>query len=355
MIRLALVMIVRDEAHCIARCLRSARPFVDAMIVADTGSTDGTARIAAELGAQVHHIDWTDDFAAARNAALDLSPARWNLVLDADEWIDPAADTRALDAALADAPAFLGLLPIASQFDLQGSVETTISWIPRLLPHGVRYRGRIHEQPVSALDRRRVSLPVLHDGYRRPGLNQKKGRNEALLLRALEDMPADPYLLYQLGRNYEVYGDYPAAVTRFRQALQYSRPDHGFRHDLVVRSIFALKMAQLHPEAIEFAEGEMANWQHSPDFFFVLGDLLLDWANLNPASAFEQLLPIVESSWLKCLELGDQPALAGSVQGRGSHLAAHNLAVLYAGLGDTKQAAHFQELARRPDPPATRP
>lgn len=353
MIKLALVMIVRDEARCIARCLRSAQPFVDQVIVVDTGSTDDTARIAAELGAQVHHVAWTDDFAAARNAALDLSPAQWNLVLDADEWLGAAAAKGALDAALAGAAPFIGLLPIVSEFDLQGSVETATSWIPRLLPRGVRYQGRIHEQPLSTLARKRVALPVTHDGYRLHGLEHKKGRNEALLLRALEDAPGDPYLSYQLGRNYEVYEDYASAVVHFRHALQVSKPASAFRHDLVVRSIFALKKAQLHPEAIELAEVEMPNWQHSPDFFFVLGDLLLDWANLNPATAFEELLPIVESSWLKCLALGDQPTLADSVMGRGSHLAAHNLAVLYAGLGDTQQAAHYRELARPAAQPGT--
>ena len=345
MIRLALVMIVRDEARCIARCLASAQAFVGQMIVVDTGSADVTARIAASLGAQVHQIAWTDDFSAARNAALDFSSAEWNLVLDADEWIGAAADKRAFDAVLAASEPFLGLLPIASDFDLQGSVETATSWLPRLLPRGVRYRGRIHEQPVSTLARRRVALPVMHDGYRRHGLEQKKGRNQGLLLRALDEAPGDAYLLYQLGRNHEVYEDYVAAVKYFRHALAVSSPDSAFRHDLVVRSIFALKKAQLHPEAIALAETEMANWQHSPDFFFVLGDLLLDWANLNPATAFQELLPIVESSWLKCLELGEQPALAGSVTGRGSHLAAHNLAVLYAGLGDKAQAAHFRKLA----------
>ena len=353
MTRLALVMIVRDEARCIARCLRSAQPFVDRMIVVDTGSLDDTARIAAELGAQVHHVAWTDDFSAARNAALDYSPAQWNLVLDADEWIGAAADKRAFDAILAVAEPFLGLLPIASEFDLQGSVETATYWIPRLLPRGVRYQGRIHEQPVSTLARRRVALTLMHDGYRRRGLDQKKGRNEALLLRALDDAPGDPYLLFQLGVSYELYEDYAGAVVHFRHALRVSKPDCAFRHDLVVRSIFALKKAQLHPEAIELAETEMPNWQHSPDFFFVLGDLLLDWANLNPATAFEELLPIVESSWLKCLELGDQPMLTGSVMGRGSHLAAHNLAVLYAGLGDTNKAGYYQTLARPAPAPVT--
>ena len=40
MTRLALVMIVKNEARCIARCLRSAMPFVDHMIVVDIGSDD---------------------------------------------------------------------------------------------------------------------------------------------------------------------------------------------------------------------------------------------------------------------------------------------------------------------------
>lgn len=351
----ALVMIVRNEERCIARCLRSAKPFVDAMIVLDTGSTDATVRIAGEIGAQVHHFTWCDDFAAARNAALGHSSADWNLILDADEWISDEASWRQLAAALAAATTpFVGVLPIHSEFDLQGRVEVEKAWLPRLLPGDVRYQGRIHEQPVSALAWRRLELPILHDGYRRELAAQKEGRNERLLLQALESAPADPYLLYQLGKNYEAYEDYAKAVDCYRQALALADRGAGYRHALVVRAIFSLKRAQLHPEAIALAEAEMPNWQHSPDFFFVLGDLLLDWATLNPAIAFEQLLPIVESSWLKCIELGEQPTLAGSIVGRGSHLAAHNLAVLYAGLGDSAKAAQYQALATPPPQPATR-
>ena len=43
---LDLVMIVRDEARCIGRCLESARPWVDRMLVLDTGSRDDTVAIA---------------------------------------------------------------------------------------------------------------------------------------------------------------------------------------------------------------------------------------------------------------------------------------------------------------------
>lgn len=345
MTRLALVMIVRDEARCIARCLRSAKPFVDEMIVLDTGSGDDTAAIAAQLGAQVHHFQWTGDFSAARNAALDHSSAQWNLVLDADEWIDGAAGAGALHAALDGSAPSIGLLPVASEFDLHGRVEVAVSWIPRLLPRQVRYQGVIHEQPMSTLPRRRVQLPIMHDGYRQHSLELKKGRNEAILLRALEQAPGDPYLLYQLGKNYEVYEDYDNAVGPYQAALQGCAPEATFRHDLVVRTIFALKKAQQHGAAIALSELEMPNWQHSPDFFFVLGDVLLDFATLNPATAYEELMPMIESSWLTCLDIGDQPELEGSVTGRGSHLAAHNLAVLYGGMGDAEKAAYYQQLA----------
>ncbi len=70
---LALVMIARDEARCIERCLRSAAARVDEMWVLDTGSVDDTPALARRCGAQVVSWPWRDDFAAARNAALALT------------------------------------------------------------------------------------------------------------------------------------------------------------------------------------------------------------------------------------------------------------------------------------------
>ncbi|MGE0761440.1 MAG: glycosyltransferase, partial [Pirellulaceae bacterium] len=47
--RLSLCMIVRDNEPTLRACLESIRPWVDEMIVVDTGSTDATPQIAAEL------------------------------------------------------------------------------------------------------------------------------------------------------------------------------------------------------------------------------------------------------------------------------------------------------------------
>ena len=62
----SLVMIVRDEERCLARCLDSVAGVVDELVVVDTGSTDDTVRIARAAGARVLHEPWHDDFAAAR-------------------------------------------------------------------------------------------------------------------------------------------------------------------------------------------------------------------------------------------------------------------------------------------------
>ena len=40
--KLSAILIVRNEAHCLERCLRSIGPIADEIIVLDSGSTDDT-------------------------------------------------------------------------------------------------------------------------------------------------------------------------------------------------------------------------------------------------------------------------------------------------------------------------
>ncbi|WP_439107262.1 glycosyltransferase [Congregibacter sp.] len=85
--RLSLCMIVKDEAFFIEECLASAAPFVDEIVVVDTGSTDGTREIAERYADKVLDFEWIDDFSAARNTGLAAATGDWILVLDADERI----------------------------------------------------------------------------------------------------------------------------------------------------------------------------------------------------------------------------------------------------------------------------
>lgn len=339
---LAAVLIVRNEARCIVRCLDSVRPWVDRIVVLDTGSTDATPALAAAGGAVVHHMVWPDDFAAARNHALDLADADWNLILDADEWIEAGGDTLRSWCA---APPRLGTACIHSGYDAVGATAADApppsnrSWITRLLPRGVRYAGRVHEQPVSPLPRIRLDLHIGHDGYYDAQMAGKIDRNAPLLQHELRDRPDDPYIHYQLGKDAEVRHDYPLACDRYATALALTPQAANWRHELVVRQLHCLGQAGQVDTALQLADAEMPLWAESPDLFFVLGDLLLERAMTDPAHAVGQWLPLAEAAWERCLAIGERPTLEGSVAGRGSYLAAHNLAMLRSQLAMLTPAA----------------
>lgn len=334
--RISLVVIARDEAARIGRLLDSVAPWVDTMLVLDTGSRDDTPRIAAAHGARVEHFAWCDDFSAARNRALELAAADWHLVLDADEWLlDGGPALRALRQM---APDFAGSIALRDHFD----GGTSQGRLLRVLPGFVRYAGRIHEQPQHQLPQRALDLTIGHDGYLNERLAAKRGRNEALLRADLAQRPDDAYLWYQLGKDAYVYEDYAQAEAAFERAAGLPHPDGGWWLDLMARRLFALKSLKRHADALALAEPELQRCGESPDFFFALGDLLLDFAADTPAQA-EALVPMIEEAWQRCLLLGERPELSGAVAGRGSHLAAHNLALLMEATGRAERAAALRQ------------
>jgi hypothetical protein len=348
--KVALVMIARNESARIVRALASATTCVDELVVLDTGSADATVALARSAGARVSHFQWCDDFAAARNAALALADADWNVIVDADEWIAEAGVE--LLALRHTAPDFVGTLRVDSQFDTPIGTSVAPSWLPRVLPRGVPYEGHVHEQPVHKLPVRRLATVLAHDGYRAEALKAKAGRNADLLARALAQAPDDAYLHYQIGKDHDVYERWADAALHFNRSraceaasgatVTLAGTTPGWHHDRLVREMHALKQCKRHADAVLLAEAAMPHWQHSPDFFFALGDLLLDWATEEPARAGE-LLPMIESAWLRCLEIGERPDLEGSVAGRGSKLAARNLVVLYEGTGQVLKAMKLKQ------------
>ena len=93
-----LAAIVRDEmmnpAGGVERFLRAALPHVEAAVVVDTGSVDGTQDVLSDLAKEyshlkVYHREW-DNFAPSRNFSLSKVETKRVLVLDADEVITHA-------------------------------------------------------------------------------------------------------------------------------------------------------------------------------------------------------------------------------------------------------------------------
>lgn len=328
--QIAAVLIARDEARCIERCLESLRPFVDRIVLVDTGSTDDTAVLAQRCGAQVHSFAWPGDFSVARNHALDLADADWNLIVDADEWIMSGGET--LRAWCGDLPR-LGRACVHSSFDAEGAgTSVDRSWITRILPRGARFQGRVHEQVASLLPRERVELHLGHDGYLDTQMAGKRDRNRPLLLLDLQDNPGDPYIAYQLGKECEGRDEFAEACEWYACAATVTRSGDNWFHELTVRQLHCLGQAGRVDEALAWAEDQMIVLPDSPDFFFTLGNLALDKAMTDPAHAVGHWLPLAVSAWERCLEIGERPELEGSVHGRGSHLAQYNLDVVRAQL-----------------------
>ena len=192
---LAASLIVRNEALTLTACLASLAGVVDEIRVHDTGSTDGTPELARELGATVSHGSWTDDFAAARNAALVGWSSDWVLCIDADEQV--VAVVPALRNLLNHSTADALLTQIDNVEETGGYTDRS----PRLFrPSMVCWEGRVHEQVVGR-DRplrtdvvpREVIL-VTHDGYRTATQLLSKGvRNAGLAQAALDQLSSDPH------------------------------------------------------------------------------------------------------------------------------------------------------------------
>ena len=94
------VVIAKDEADRIGRCVASLAAVCRDVLVLDSGSTDATAAIARAAGARVEQQPWLG-FAAQKNAAIARATQPWVLLLNADEWLDADA-APALRALFAD-------------------------------------------------------------------------------------------------------------------------------------------------------------------------------------------------------------------------------------------------------------
>jgi glycosyl transferase family 2 len=140
---IAAALIVRDEAELLPACLESLAGVVDEIHVHDTGSTDDTPHLARRHGAIVTHGNWSDDFAAARNAAAAGWRADWVLAVDADHRAT-AAPGELRDVLRAAGPDVLRVeVDDAHHADPYRQFETRL-----YRPAAARWAGRVHERLV---------------------------------------------------------------------------------------------------------------------------------------------------------------------------------------------------------------
>lgn len=232
---LSIGMIFRDDIRSIERCLEALRPLREAvpceLVMADTGSADGSRAVAERYADVLFDFPWVNDFSAARNAVMDRCSGEWYFSVDTDEYLDEDI-SELLDLLRGERGGRYEACSVVirnyKSHDRKGVYLDV--YVVRLLrmSTGKRFEGAIHERwdfpegrPVRGESLTRTVLH--HDGY--AGLNdeagaEKRRRNLELLRKELERAPED--------------------LRRWCQALESGReePDYGER----VRRAVALVM-----------------------------------------------------------------------------------------------------------------
>ncbi|PPK94503.1 glycosyl transferase family 2 [Kineococcus xinjiangensis] len=293
--------IVKDEEELLGGSLDALRPFVDELVVYDTGSTDATRDVARAHGARVVEGYWDDDFGAARNRALEHCAGEWVVIVDADEVArgNPRALRRRLRLTPADA---LSVMQVSHTW--QGAGVGLSVWSVRVFRRArCRWEGAIHERVVGRWGElsgeQTTDLELDHSGYTpvRTRERNKGGRNLRVAERELADALArgasDTWrFLINVARSGQLEGDPSrslealALVDRAAVAPQQGiLAGHTALGIAVANADMALGLDWL---------ASMAQWGESPDVLRAMeGQLAMATGDLQRAEAL--LRPYVES------------------------------------------------------------
>ena len=237
MSKLSGCMIVKNEAERLSNCLQSLQGAVDEVIVLDTGSTDKTPQIAKQWGAKVYSYQWCDDFAAARNAALQYVTGDWVLVLDADEKLVTERLVQLREAILSPDTLVINLIR-----QEVGASQSPYSLVSRLFRNHPQlyfsrpYHALIDDSVVQLLSAephwKITALPevaILHEGYQQHAITQRQKWQTAqrVMEQYYHQHPHDPYAASKLGGLYVEIGQVEQGIQILEQGLSIlQNPDH---------------------------------------------------------------------------------------------------------------------------------
>jgi glycosyltransferase involved in cell wall biosynthesis len=267
-------MIVKDEAETLSGVLADASSFCDELLVADTGSSDGTQEIATAAGAKVIDVPWTDDFAAARNASLDACTGDWVVWLDADDRVPPASQ-RAFARALAGLGDDVDALftPYHYAFDKTGERCTFTVWRERVLRRaaGLRWTGAVHEV-VDVSAARTRDEPELIVEHRRTDTQAARdaGRNLRILEKLYTAGDRSPRTLYYRANELRDNNRYEEAVAAYVEVLATEQP--AWERYFALISLAECQMAlEKYAEATESALKAVQHNPSRPEAWMVAG------------------------------------------------------------------------------------
>lgn len=191
MLSISACAIMRDEIAHAKTWLDNVRKFASEIIVADTGSQDGTREfLAQQADVKLICCEWQHDFAQAKNMALREAKGDWIVFTDADECFYQPENIKVYLKQIGSKHVDVVFCPIdnidADTDELIGSDA-----VPRIMRNhvGINYMGAVHEQLTNGsepwqnieyilADRK---LAIRHTGYSAKVIAKKHKRNYEIL------------------------------------------------------------------------------------------------------------------------------------------------------------------------------
>lgn len=329
---LSVCIITKNEKENLEKCLQALAGYDLEIVVADTGSTDGTLEMIRNYTGSVYEFTWCDDFAKARNFAISKAVNDRILVLDSDEYVQKM-DIKQIQSCFEQFPEGIGKIRIKNYFYQKNEIQEEVEYINRLFDRRYyQYEGKIHEQLVrkdgESIQTYQAPVLINHSGYLLTKEEKwaKAERNISLLKQTLEENGEDPYILYQLGKSYYMAEDYKMASDYFSKALWYDLdPNLEYVITMVETYGYALLNSGQQEQALGLT-GLEEEFGGKSDFQFLLGLVYMN------NEYFEQAV----NSFLKAVSLHN-----GRVVGVDSYLAYYNIGVIYECLSRMDRATEF--------------
>ena len=226
MVKISACVITKNEEMHIEHWLRSMRRITKDLIVVDTGSTDRTVELAKAGGAKVYHFEWIDDFAAAKNYAIERATGDWILFLDADEYFTEASlpNVRKLLERNHRNPKIevfvCKMIDIDTDRDNVLLDEFYNVRIFRNVPW-LRYENRVHEMLRKSNGKIDLTvapegIEILHTGYTQSIITKKLERNLAILQQDIAQEGEQP-------KHYRFLSDCYYGLDQYELALKYAK------------------------------------------------------------------------------------------------------------------------------------
>lgn len=166
---LSVIVIAKNEADNIERCLQSVVSWVDEIIVLDSGSTDDTVQISKRYTDKVYETDW-QGYGIQKQRALSLATGDWVLNLDADEFI-PSTLRQTICRVIQSDAADAYRIPIRMVF--YGKPLRFCSSPTRHIRLFKRSKAQfsddlVHEKVILPKDYRiqQIRTPIMHNSFR---------------------------------------------------------------------------------------------------------------------------------------------------------------------------------------------